>query len=107
MGKVIGYLVAFIVVSPLFAAAVLYGAFSWGYVLYCFWDWFLLPVFPAVGEIAYSKAVGLMYFISLFNISNSSENVKAEYKDGTANLVSGLLLPWITLLLGWFLTLWI
>ena len=77
------------------AIFILYKSFSWGFVLYKFWYWFLLPVFTELPEINFYEAVGLMLFLSLFknNKVTENENEKINWKQV-------FLLPWLTLLIG-------
>ena len=74
----------------LFIGITIYGTFSWGYVCFQFWHWFILP-----------------FFISLFNIANTNSfnyNKTTEQRNG--ELVGNLVAPWITLLIGWFIRYW-
>ena len=83
--------------------ALIYGSLSWGFVVYKFWYWFLLPVFTTILHITYWLAVGLFLFINLFNI-HSHEQIKDEYlKDGKTLLIGAILAPWLTLLIGMFI----
>lgn len=87
-------------VLVLLAFALSYGTLSWGLVLYKFWYWFLLPVFPGLTEITFVQAIGLVFVVSLFHTVNT-QIIKKEYKDETNSVVNGLLAPWLTLFLGW------
>ena len=92
-------MIGFIIV--IFAAMILlYDAASWGLVMYMFWDWFLLPVFPTLPTITFINAVGLMFLINLFK-KTDTQILKKEYKDETAVGVAVIFAPWITLLSGW------
>lgn len=86
----------------LIAAALLYGSLAWGFVMYKFWYWFLLPVFPALPQIKFWQAVGLFIFINLFQIS-TGQPIKEEYKDNTAGAAAAILNPWVLLLIGWII----
>ena len=94
--EIILIIIIFIV---LLAAALAYGAFSWGFVMYKFWYWFLLPVFPALPQITFAHAVGLAVFIGLFH-TVPTQIVKKEYKDETQGAILPLIAPWITFLVG-------
>lgn len=92
-------LILFLVIA---AAIVLYSSFSWGLVLYKFWYWFLLPVFPDLPEITYILAVGLMLFIGLFH-NQTHTVIKEEYRKQGWEVSGIFFAPWITLIIGWFL----
>lgn len=72
-----------------------YNALTWGLVTYCFYYWFILPVFITLPEITFLQSIGFVFFISLFqnqNTSNGDENDKM--------LLKIIISPWIILLLG-------
>lgn len=99
------------VVGIMMIIATIYGAFAWGFLLYKFWYWFILPVFPALTHITFYQAVGLWFFISLFkgldySAYNQHNKDKDEqgYKDfEKVKLWSGILGPWLLLLIGYFI----
>lgn len=103
-------IIAFLAVAVFYIAAVLYGGFSWGFVLYKLWYWFVLPVFPNLPHIDFNQAVGLMLVIFLFHNTNLPQ-IKEEYlKDGDEpgkRLLSSVLVPWILLLSCWIIKLFI
>jgi hypothetical protein len=82
------------------AALLLYNSFSWGLVVYKFWYWFTLPVFVELPEITYLQAVGLMFFIGLFQKQTLSV-IKKEYRDVSTESTITLISPWTMLLMGW------
>jgi len=88
-----------IVFIVLFALALAYGALSWGFVMYKFWYWFLLPVFPTLPEITFAHAIGLAVFIGLFH-TVPSQILKKEYKDEVQGAILPLVAPWVTFLVG-------
>lgn len=103
MEILIGILAGLFFGSLFIAALVLYGTFSWGYVTYLFYAWFLLPVFPGLPHLTFMKACGLMFFIGLFK-TYDPDAPKKEYKNDTARVtatITGLAMPWLTLLIGW------
>ena len=89
----------------LIICALAYDALVWGLAGYKFWYWFLLPVFTTLPQILFWQAVGLMFFISLFK--SQGQTIKKEYRDDSAQIGIALLLPWVTLLLGWVAHAWI
>jgi hypothetical protein len=66
-----------------------------GLVLYNFWAWFLLPVFPEAPELAYGQAVGLMLIVSLFKTTTVIDE-----KDNKKYLILSMLSPIVSLILG-------
>ena len=81
--------------------ATIYGSLSWGFVLYKFWYWFILPVFVTLPLITFWQAVGIFFVIGLFNVPIPNET-KDEYLDKTKSY-GNILIPWVTLLMGWFM----
>lgn len=84
----------------LLVLAFIWSIFSWGYVCWKFWYWFVIPVFPTLPHISWLQAAGLMFFISLFK-GSPAQFIKEDYvvKHG-ANWMSALL-PIITFIVGW------
>lgn len=78
---------------------ILYGSFVWGFVMYKFWYWFILPVFPMLPHISFWQAVGLMFFIGLFKNHTSNRSIKEDYlkDDKSSTFVAGLIIPWAIL----------
>jgi len=95
-------LVTIILIVVLLGIGVLYGAASWGLVMYKFWYWFLLPVFPSLPHVTFAHAVGLAVFVGLFH-TVQSQVIKKEYKDETQGMVLAIIAPWVTLVFGWLI----
>src|SRR6478736_6628694 len=95
-------LLTIIAIVAIIAFFVLYSAFAWGYVLFKFWYWFLLPVFPNVPHIYFLQAVGLMFVIGLFKNQVQQQGVKKELRDdsGLSSTTQVFINPIITLLCG-------
>lgn len=81
------------------AIAIIYSAFAYGFLVYKFYYWFILPVFHDLPQISIPAAIGIGLFISLFKGAGSSndytykgETIKSETKWGTL-----ILMPWLTL----------
>ncbi len=96
-------LIGILGIIALVAIIVLYGAFSWGLVLYKCWYWFILPVFTTLPHITYTQAVGLMLVIGLFDRATSTSNDKKEGDKPKANWGTFFLRPFITLLVAYFI----
>lgn len=67
-------------VVALLVIVLIYSSLSWGFVLFKFYGWFLIPVFTQLPAINCWKSVGLMFIIGLFCIY-SGEHIKKEFKD--------------------------
>jgi len=72
---------------------------AWGWVLFKFWGWFVLPVFVTLPALTFVQALGLMFVIGLFK-NHKMVSIKAKYKD-TSNWWVYWAMPWFTLLFGW------
>ncbi|MFW6246785.1 MAG: hypothetical protein ACOC22_01220 [bacterium] len=103
---IIGVFLVILAFLAIFAFALFYSSLSWGFVLYKFWGWFLIPgfayAFPevVVNQITFPLAVGLFLFTSFFK-NQEVQLIKKEYKDNTASAWGGILAPWITLGIAW------
>ena len=95
-------LIALLGVASLVIGLIVYGSFSWGYVLYKSWYWFLIPVFPQIPHITFYQAVGLMLFIGLFK-NHNDDRLKDEYKDRTkwSRTAISMCGPWLVLMCSW------
>ena len=83
----------------LVCGVLIYNIFSWGFVVYKFWSWFLMPIFPELIEITYLQAIGVIFVISLFKANG--QFMKKEYIDETSAYTSLFLSPWLLLILGY------
>lgn len=93
-------------IIAIFALAIAYSAFSWGLVLYKFWDWFVLPVFVTLPVLTLIQAVGLMFFISLFK-TQPFQVMKNKYEKKNYATYLGLLAPWVSLFIGYLVKVFI
>jgi hypothetical protein len=100
------FIITAIIAAIILGIAILYSSLSWGLVMYNFWSWFLLPVFPTLPNITFNQAIGLAMFIALFH-NVQSQIIKKEYKDETQERLVILIAPWITLAFGWVIQLFI
>lgn len=80
--------------------AILYGSLSWAFVTLKYWNWFVLPVFPALPILTFHQCVGLSFVVSLFH-SRSVISIKEEYRDKTQEIILGIVAPWLTLIMAW------
>jgi hypothetical protein len=77
-----------------------YGAFAWGWVMYKFWYWFILPVFTTLPELTVIQCVGLMMSINLLK-SFPAQIIDNKYVNETASSMLQLMAPALMLLIGW------
>lgn len=96
MEAVIGIILVMLVVFGL----IIYSAFSWGFVTYKFYYWFVLWLFPELPLITFWQAVAVSMLLSLFKNHTQTE-VKDEYKDSTATTINILIHPWLVIFAGW------
>jgi len=94
--------ITFIILIGFFAFVIVYGTFTWGWVLFKFWYWFVLPIFTNLPHITYMQAVGLSLFISLFHRATGSEKDKEK-----GSLIVFLIAPFLTVLIGYCFYLYI
>jgi hypothetical protein len=98
-------ILASLLVILIIAVVITYSVFSWGVVLYKFWYWFLIPVFTGLPEISYYAAVGLVFVVSLFKTTMPS--LKKEVTDTKVTTINFFINPWIVLLIGYLVYLFI
>jgi len=95
-------LLLFLGLIVIFVISFFYGVLSWGLVVWKYWYWFLIPVFPALPALTFLQAIGIMCFISLFK-THPSQVLKDEYTDKLKGLILSIIAPWFTLLIGWII----
>jgi hypothetical protein len=91
-------MIGFIIVVAIIAGIFLYDTLAWGWVLFKFWGWFVLPVFVAVPALTFIQALGLMFVIGLFK-NHTPSTIKKQYRDDNSWLLFAT--PWFTLFFGW------
>lgn len=84
-----------IVLIILITSALLYGAFSVGFVGMKLWAWYVVPVF-SLPALTWVQAFGISLLVRLLTYSPVPTG-----KDAKLNVGGVLLYPWIVLLLGW------
>lgn len=98
-------LLTVIFAAILIGGLLLYSSFVWGLVCYKFWYWFLIPVFPDLPLLTYWKAVGLLFFISLFKNTITSDKKRTTNEEAIAYIAelakTVFLTPWVTLGMGY------
>lgn len=96
-------LIGILVLIPIL---IIYSGFSWGLVVFNFYNWFILPIFPELPVITLIQAVGLMFFIGLFNKTDSKNDIKDDYTTKYSGLIKSIISPWLSLLLGYLFKIW-
>ena len=90
---------AVLVALGLIFLALLYSSFSWGCVMYFFYGWFILPIFPEAPHLAMMQLVGISFFLNALLRGNSHGS--DDKKDEGSTVGVALALPWLVLFLGW------
>jgi hypothetical protein len=95
LGKLIGVL-------GLIAMLIIYSAFSWGFVTYKLYGWFVLSSFPTLTHFTVIQFVGFALFVNAL-IRHSGTQIKKEYKDENMEHFGIVMAPWLTLTFSWFI----
>lgn len=104
MEAIFGLLAVVLLVAGLFV----YATAVRGLIIYKFWYWFVLPVFTTLPVITFYEALGFAFVISLFRSSYTTpKQTIGGKKIESEKDYSGLFLPWIVLLLGYLVHLFI
>ena len=83
---------------------IIYGAFSWGYVVYQFYGWFVLTSLPDLPHFNITQFIGFTLFLRAI-MPTTSVYIKDEYINKTNQAISNFLGPWIILSFGWLIKL--
>lgn len=97
MNKLFGFLALLSGTAFMIVAVLCYSTFSWGFVLYKLYYWFLNPVF-VLPQITYYNAIGIYLFISLFK--TQFPQIKSEFKENEWIM---WIMPWLILGMAWFI----
>jgi hypothetical protein len=97
-------LLTFIGAVGLVALVVLYGSFSWGFVSYTFYNWFVLTSLTQLPKISVYEFIGFAIFLNSL-IRGGQTYIKDEYKDKGTEYTMLFLSPWFVLFFGWFIKL--
>lgn len=77
-----------------------YGAFSWGYVAYKFYYWFVFPLWEGLPQYQITQFVGILLFVNVLTHKEYPQ-ISEEFKDMRLTYLSMFFGPWLTLFLGW------
>lgn len=91
----------------LIAGVILYSTFIWGYVASKFYYWFVLPIFPSLPHLSLMQIIGITFFVYVIMPKAAPSDVKDEYRDKSSQLVTFFIMPWVTLCIGYILSLFI
>ena len=95
-------LVKLIGVLGLIAMLIIYSAFSWGFVTYKLYGWFVLSSFPTLTHFTVIQFVGFALFVNAL-IRHSGTQIKKEYKDENMEHFGIVMAQWLTLTFSWFI----
>jgi hypothetical protein len=95
------------VVILVFNLSFIYGAFSYGYVVMSFWQWFIVPVFH-LEPLSLLQATGVMYMIQLLTIKYNplihiDGKNKPTLKETFQYYFMLVVFPWLYLMCGYLL----
>ena len=107
MLEVLSVILIVVIFLAVIGVYVIYGALSWGLVSYYFYQWFVYSEIPNLPEFSIAQFIGFMFFIGVIMPKNYF-NIKEEYKDTSwKTYTSIILLPWISLLIGYLFSLFL
>ncbi len=72
-----------------------------GYVIVSMWNWFVITQFPQAPHLSVVGAIGLAYFISLFQHLPESDSKKQSAEEALVELFGGLLKGGVITLVTW------
>lgn len=84
----------------LYLGVLIYSSFSWGYVAYVFYGWFVTPYIHNLPQFTITMFVGFILFISVI-LPKSATFIKDEYEREDLKWIYLILGPWLTLFGGW------
>lgn len=80
---------------------ILYKSFSWGFVGFKIYNWFIIPIFTGAPVLSWVYIAGIMFFVNCFTSSNTISYIKEEYRDNTSGISASIFAPWLMLLSAW------
>ena len=98
--KLKDFLINFTNVSVMIFCLLAYLSIAWGFVVYRFWYWFILPVFNILPNINFKQAVGISIVLNLFKNYNTL-TIKNKDKDYDTYIALLLIIPIIIITFGW------
>lgn len=104
--SLLALLVGVVGAGLLVALASAYGVFVHGFIGHLFWQWFIVPIFH-FQPLTILQASGIMFLVRLFTYENPlglSDSLKGADRNTIANkILATLLMPWISLLIGYII----
>jgi len=89
-------------VLGLVSLLIIYSAFSWGFVTYKLYGWFVLSTFTEFPHFTILQFVGFALFINAL-VRHGSTFIKKEYKDEKMEYTASIFSPWLTLTFSWLI----
>ena len=92
-------------VLALLAIMWIYGIFAYGYVAVKLWAWFVMPVFHTDITLGILQAAGLFMFVRFFTFEHKMpvDDPDEAMEHKVSNVILTIIVPWVTLFLGWLL----
>lgn len=79
-----------------------YLLFSYSFVAMKFYGWFVLPFFPNLPHFTVNHFIGFGLFLGVLIRSGSGGyKIKDEYRDKNTEHFNMIVLPWVSLLIGY------
>lgn len=101
MKKLLIYITTLLGFTFGFFGMLLYLSISWGFVLFKFWNWFIIPTFNSVQPINPKQAIALVLFLNILKyFINDYEHKNIETpndNDNTIQVYYTTIIPWIVL----------
>lgn len=98
-----------------FVGSAIYLALAWGFVLFKFWEWFVITSFENVQPLSYKHAFGLVMIITLFktfelNLTKTEITANDETKPiivhkNVDDPITTFIIPWVTFITGYLVLL--
>lgn len=92
----------FILLTLIVCGVIVYTSFSWGFVAYKFYGWFILPTFPELPMFTITQFVGFVLFVSVMT-HKEKPSLKKELIDESGMILNVIFTPWIVFLMGLFI----
>lgn len=86
--------------------ALFYNTFAWGFVFLKLWNWFIVSQFNDLPNVTFKSMVGIVFIIGAIQSMNHLL-IKDEFRKTDIEPQVALISPWVILLCGWVLKLFI
>jgi hypothetical protein len=93
-------LITVLVAIPVTIALLIYHVFSWGFVGYNFYNWFILSQIEGAPALSMLQISGVYLFLAAIT-HRDREVFVDEVKDTTTTAIHSIINPWMMLVFGW------